>query len=372
MKKKILFVCVLSLLLLLWGGVGIVLIQFCTPDHLTCGYSLPKRVLSDFNGIYYWRTSFNSTQSERDFLKRHDINRLYLRLFDVDMAQQNLLSEEIPTPIATLVFPDSAITIKTISMVEDIVPVCYITIRALKAMQDNEEEYAKKIVERMLNMCSYHGFRDKVTEIQIDCDWTQSTEQSYFRLLSKIKNLLGSQDIALSATIRLHQLRMEPPKMIDRGVLMIYNTGSIKNPKTQNSILSYQDAAQYLSHSEIEKYPIPLDYALPAFAWGVWFRNGHYMGILHRSRYDNPHYYEAVDSTHYRVLHEHIVEERTLQEGDIIRLEKSDIETIMQIKQLLPFNENKPSIILYHLDANKLNDYENSEINSIYSRPMVH
>ena len=42
------------------------------------------------------------------------------------------------------------------------------------------------------------------------------------------------------------------------------------------------------------------------------------MGILHRDDYSNPHYYAMVDSTHYQVLHPHVVEERTLQKGDII------------------------------------------------------
>lgn len=322
-----------------------------------------------FNGIYFWRTTFSVSDEERTFLEANKVDRLYLRLFDVDVAQQNLLSYEEPLPIATLIFPDSAITAQTTSMVRDIVPVCFITLSALKQMKGKETEYAEHIVKRMLNMSSYHGFRDKVTEVQIDCDWTEKTEDLYFTLLNKVKKLLSKEKVSLSVTVRLHQLRTNPPPA-DRGVLMVYNTGSIMNPHTENSILSLADAAQYLTHSAVERYAIPLDYALPTFSWGVWFNNEQYMGILHCSDFDNPHYYAMVDSTHYKVLHPHIVEERKLMKGDIIRVENSNYETILKIKALLPFNEQTParpqSVILYHLDANNLKEYETDQIETLY------
>ena len=318
-----------------------------------------------FNGIYFWRTTFDVSSEEQAFLQEHNINRLYLRLFDVDVAQKNLLTDTEPTPIATLIFPDSAATSQTISLVRDIVPVTFITLPALRGMKYHEKEYAQRIVTRMLNMSSYHGFRDKVTEIQIDCDWTPSTEELYFSLLKEIGELLRKDHISLSATIRLHQLRTTPPP-VDKGTLMVYNTGSIREPKTYNSILSVDDAAQYLSHSAVDKYMLPLDYALPTFSWGVLFRGCQYMGILHRDDYSNPHYYSMIDSTHYEVLHPHVVEERMLQKGDIIRLENSDYATVVKTKSLLPLDGNCHSIILYHLDANKLNKYETKEIDNLY------
>ena len=322
-----------------------------------------------FNGIYFWRTTFSVTDEERTFLETNKVDRLYLRMFDVDMAQQNLLSHEEPLPVATLVFPDSAITAQTISIVRDIVPVCFITLSSLKQMKGKETEYAERIVKRLLNMSSYHGFRDKVTEVQIDCDWTEKTEDLYFTLLDKIKELLVKQNVFLSVTVRLHQLRTTPPPA-DRGVLMVYNTGSIMNPHTENSILSLADAAQYLTHRAVDKYAIPLDYALPTFSWSVWFSKEQYMGILHSGDFDNPHHYAMVDSTHYTVLHSHIVEERKLMEGDVIRVEKSNYETVLKVKALLPFNEQSSarsqSVILYHLDANNLRKYETNKIKTLY------
>ena len=176
-------------------AIALLVLITCTSACNHSGQSQKNRKANNtafyepFNGIYFWRTTFFVSDEERTFLEANKIDRLYLRLFDVDVAQQNLLSYEEPLPIATLIFPDSAITAQTTSMVRDIVPVCFITLSALKQMKGKETEYAEHIVKRMLNMSSYHGFRDKVTEVQIDCDWTEKTEDLYFALLKKVKEL---------------------------------------------------------------------------------------------------------------------------------------------------------------------------------------
>ena len=51
---------------------------------------------------------------------------------------------------------------------------------------------------------------------------------------------MQKKEIALSITVRLHQLR-EPAPPADRGVLMLYNTGALKAHDTRNSILDLAD-----------------------------------------------------------------------------------------------------------------------------------
>jgi hypothetical protein len=213
-------------------------------------------------------------------------------------------------------------------------------------------------------MCSYHGFRDKVHEVQIDCDWTKTTESTYFYLLDEMRDILHTQGIILSATIRLHQLRTAAPP-VDRGVLMLYNTGSLKHPETKNSILSYADAMPYLKKMN---YSLPLDYAFPNFGWGVWFRNNDFQAILHQQDYSDENLYEQTDSTHYRVIKNHYNEGHWLIYSDIIRKEISDMAVIEQIKQHLPLSE-KNSIIMYHLDEKNLQNYSNYETTTFYSYP---
>jgi hypothetical protein len=320
-----------------------------------------------YNSAYYWRTTFNVSDAEQQFITKHNVKRLYLRLFDVDMSKRNLWETLSPQPIATIQFPDSANLSQVMQQVDECVPTVFITLHALKQMPWHEaNDYAQKICTRILNMCSYHGFRDKVHEVQIDCDWTETTENTYFRLLDEMRYILHAQGIILSATIRLHQLHTSAPP-VDRGVLMLYNTGSLKHPETKNSILSNVDAMPYLKRIN---YSLPLDYAFPNFGWGVWFCNNAFQAILHQQDYSDENLYEQTDSTHYRVIKNHYNEGHWLICGDIIRKEISDMVAIEQIKQHLPFSE-ATSIIMYHLDENNLKNLDNHEISTFYSRPAA-
>ena len=327
-------------------------------------YDYPRNAC---NSIYYWRTTFNVSDAEQQFITKHNVKRLYLRLFDVDMSKRNLWETLSPQPIATIQFPDSANLALVMQQVDECVPTVFITLHALKQMPWHEaNDYAQKICTRILNMCSYHGFRDKVHEVQIDCDWTETTENTYFHLLDEMRYILHAQGIILSATIRLHQLRTTVPP-VDRGVLMLYNTGSLKHPETQNSILSYADAMPYLKRIN---YSLPLDYAFPNFGWGVWFRNNAFQAILHQQDYSDENLYEQTDSTHYRVIKNHYNEGHWLICGDMIRKEVSEMVAIEQLKQHLPFSA-ETSIIMYHLDENNLKNLDNHEISTFYSRPIA-
>jgi len=318
------------------------------------------------NGIYYWRTTFDVSEVEQQFINLHNVKRLYLRLFDVDMSKRNLSEVLSPQPVATIQFRDSANLAQVMQIVDECVPTIFITLPALKTMHGEASEYASKICTRILNMCSYHGFLNKVHEVQIDCDWTESTESQYFHLLDEIRYILHGHGIRLSATIRLHQLRTAAPP-VDQGVLMLYNTGSFKHPDTHNSILSYEDAMPYLKKAL--HYNLHLDYAFPNFGWGIWFRNKTFQAILHQQDFTNDSLYEQISSTHFRVIKDHCVQEGYwLQRGDIIRKETSDMAVIEQIKQHLPFGE-QTSIIMYHLDENNLKNYTNDEATTFYTYP---
>ena len=287
------------------------------------------------NSIYYWRTTFELTATDKAFLQRHDIRRIYLRMFDVaaELDLDNDTYEAVP--IATTRFdseiPDSI----------EIVPTVYITLEALRAMQGEEEKYAELIVERLRAMASYNGC-GKIREMQFDCDWTASTRTSYTTLCRTARERLHRDTIALSATIRLHQLAEEAPP-VDYGVLMLYNTGALKNPETRNSILDIADVRPYLRKG---KYAIPLDYAYPVFGWGVLFHDGKFQRIVSRP------------------------EEETLGEGDTIRVERPNRYVILAAKQLVEEALGAPARgnILYHLDKEQLKHYSDDEIAKIYAR----
>ena len=285
------------------------------------------------NSIYHWKTVFDLDSAEMAFLQKHDIGRVYVRMFDVAPEYDFLNCVTDVVPIATTKF------VSPVPEGVEIVPVTYITIEALRAMEGREEEIATLIVERMLAMCSYNEC-GKINELQLDCDWTGTTKDSYNKLCGAVKDLLHEKGISLSITIRLHQLRETPPPA-DCGVLMLYNTGSLKNPSTGNSILSYDVVETYVKPTE---YPMPLDYAYPIFSWGVKFADNKFVSIVPYGS-------------------------REISGNEYIRNERPNIYTILGVKELVEQKIGKPARgnILYHLDYSQFKNYTDDEISKILS-----
>ncbi len=288
----------------------------------------------DSRAIYHWRTTFAPDSTETAFLRCHDIRRIYLRMFDVatEHTPETGLDEVVPiaTTRFTAAIPDGV----------EIVPTVYITLEALRAMRGKEAEYAKLIVERMRAMASYNGC-GPIREMQFDCDWTDTTCESYAALCLKARELLHGYAIAFSITVRLHQLSGPLPPA-DCGVLMLYNTGALKNPATRNSILDIADVRPYLRS---RKCDLPLAYAYPAFGWGVKFRNGQFRGIVSRP------------------------EEELTEADETIRIERPTADEVLAVKSLVEQTIGAPACgrIIYHLDCKQLKNYTDNEIDKIYA-----
>lgn len=285
------------------------------------------------NSIYHWKSTFELDSLELDFIKRHNISRIYTKMFDIAVEHSFVSSALEPVPIATTQF------VSLVPEGVEIVPVVYITIEALKSMVNREAEYAELIVERIVAMCNYNNL-GAIHEIQFDCDWTESTIKSYVQLCSKASNILDKRDIDLSITLRLHQLAGDVPK-VDRAVLMLYNTGALKNPKTRNSILDIVTVKPYVKRV---KFPYPLDYAYPAFGWGVKFKDGKFQAIVSEN-------------------------ESVVAKDETIRKERPTAEDILKVKRLVESVVGKPDrgSIIYHLDNSQLKNYDDDEIAKIFA-----
>ena len=215
-------------------------------------------------------------------------------------------------------------------------------------------------------------------EIQIDCDWSGTTKEKYFKLLSFLRKKIASKKIKLSSTIRLHQIKFfkktgVPP--VDRGMLMFYNVGEVADISTQNSILDLEIAKQYLEN--FDNYPLQLDLALPIFSWGVLFRDGKMIKLISGLREA-----ELSDSTRFvnssasRILNfgstfevkkSTYLDGRYLYEGDQIRLESVRLEVLEETAQLLKehlFNEDL-TISFYHLDTTTIKHFQYEKLQDI-------
>ncbi len=343
----------------------VIVISFIAILLISCSDGKSKETDYD-NSIYYWRTTFTLNDAEKEFLKKHDVNKIYMRFFDVVC---DVKDEVEIVPEATISFIDS------IPEDIDIIPTIFITTSAIYNMETNEEIYAEKIFRRVRAMCLKNNISFK--ELQLDCDWTENSRKCFFALCEAVKNRL-SADQSLSSTIRLHQLKQTPPP-VDKGVLMVYNTGNLEEVTTDNSIFSYSDIKPYLSDNRLAKYDLPLDVAYPAYGWSIVYRhrwNNEYAfeRIMRRtdfSAYPNlmklsNNLYEASSKI---VFNFSTNTEDYVNTRDRIRVEIPKIGDILKVKGLIDeqLKGKKHNNILYHLDEKQLSHYTDNEISTIYS-----
>lgn len=333
-------------------------------SFVSCGSG---QSIDNDNSIYYWRTTFTLNEAERDFLHKHDINKMYVRFFDVDWASNEKNGEKV-VPEATIKFLDS------IPSGVEIVPTIYITHYAMEQMQTREDEYAEKILKRVTAICRQNKIDFK--ELQLDCDWTKSTRPHFFRLCDAMKQHLDASQ-KLSSTIRLHQLTQSPPP-VDKGVLMVYNTGNLMDMSTDNSIFSYRDIEPYLRDNRLADYKLPLDVAYPTYGWSVLYHPGEekyfFNSIMRKTDFSAYSQLKKIGSNLYEATSTFSLSgsgkyDDWIYEKYRIRVERPTAKEILKVKSLIDarLKGKKHNNILYHLDESQFSHYTDNEISKIYS-----
>ena len=327
----------------------------------------PSFTHSETNSVYYWKTVLDLDSTDYDLIKDLDIGRIYLRMFDVDIDTDLNSKGDRTIPVGTLRISYDTYNVyqektKTVSFV----PVIYITLDALKDSKDKEETLAKNIVERVKNMCSYNKIPN-VKELQLDCDWTLTTEESFFKLCEKVRINIQKENRPwdLSSTIRLHQLSRKAPP-VDYGVLMVYNTGNFNDPDEKNSILSEENVNPYLKN--LKNYPLHLDVAYPIYSWQLLFRTREFKGLINGIELRDTVNFSQKSENEYVALKDIPYKGKTIFKGDIIKQETSNYEDIITIKNKIEeILKDKPhSNILYHFDRKNLDKYTYAELKNIF------
>ena len=277
--------------------------------------------------MYYWRTTFEPDSAELAFLRQHHIGRLYLRYFDVAINEQHQV-----VPVGTCTFaaqqPDGVEVVPTVFIVEN-------------CLWQKTAGLAAKIVKRVLQMSETNDI-GPVKEVQIDCDYTLRSRERFYDLLQQMRTELRKHGIALSATIRLHQLRMPPPP-VDEGVLMLYNTGDVTRRSDHNPILDMRDVAPYVRY--LSDYQLPLTAAYPLFEWKVMFHHNTFRHIAYNS-----------------------VDEQCKLKGDTLIHWQCTADDIVRVKEAVE-KERKDlgcRVTLYHLDHQLLNHFKKEDYEKIF------
>jgi hypothetical protein len=325
--------------------------------------------------FYYWKNSeYSLNKIELNCLKNNRIQKLYVKFFEVD---SDPVIGYVPTAKTELhiyhyYFSESNDSLLCYTMTTlEIIPTVFIRNKALfnvskgslDTLADNISFLVNKYYYKYIGN-SHTGFR----EIQIDCDWTEGTKDNYFYLLRMIKAISNK---SVSCTLRLYPYKYRdkmgvPP--VDKAVLMCYNLTNPLTNENSNSIISTIELKKYLSKTK--PYPLHIDFALPIFSWMQVYKNNQFAGIINPENHELDSLMKPIKHLWYEVTKDKELDNIYLREGDKIKSEEVTTsavsEAILLLKKYVPFDNNE-TIILFHLDANNINKFDNEAISSFFA-----
>lgn len=295
--------------------------------------------------LYCWKTQVQFSAEEADFVKNNRIERLYIRYCDVG------LRDNAPVPIAPVDIDTLSLQGKTV------IPVVYLKNEIFTSeLTEGNSTYISTLAHKLGDYIEQINryYRLRVSEVQFDCDWSLSTKQAYFSMLEAFKKEYPYQ---LSATIRLHQVKCReetgvPP--VDYGVLMYYNMGRI-TATGANSIYDRSTALRYLG--KLRAYPLPLDIALPMFAWGVHSADGQVLnlvgGLTHAEAQAISTLVPIDASDIYKVAEQTYYKGRVWQAGDLIKIEEvSDAQRKEMLADLREYSSQPIRRVIWFVGSN--------------------
>lgn len=295
---------------------------------------------------FRWKNNSWLEGGEEQAITRNGIQRVYHKLLDIDWNPANGAH---PVSVVRIPYPWRNYSERNGQWTDrvELVPCIYITNNTFLRIGDKEVDQLAFNLLRKLRM----ELPERVHGLLLDCDWSAKTKDRFFRL-ARIMN--DSLDVPLSATIRLHQYADPkgtgvPPA--DRGMLMPYNVGQITAPGDGNSIFDLSIAEPYFTRTK--PYPLPLDIGLPAFSWGVQFRNGKFIGILQDEQVRTARNFSMLsgesDGT-MQVTQENNTAMPELHLGDMVRMERMTPELITQVAQLARTAINSDTVAVAYFE----------------------
>lgn len=296
--------------------------------------------------FYHWKTKVELGEIEKEYLQELNSDKLYIRVFDI--VQENAQSK----PTAIIQEFDS----KSLSI--EYIPTIYIVNDVFIGISTDDAKELAENSHRLIEQIAIDNQFPDFNEIQIDCDWTESTRENYFQFLEELKTISNKK---ITSTLRLHQVKFKnksgvPP--IDKVYLMCYATSSPIEEIEKNSILDLPLLKDYLN--TIDEYPLDLDVALPIYSWAIVTNH------LGKKKLINAVSEEDLKTADYKKRSDGLYEVQTdvflkgiyLNQGFKIKLETIPIELLKETRQFLDSKiKTEFDIVYYHLDATFLSRY---------------
>lgn len=305
----------------------------------------------------------NIPEKNQDLLKSLGTGNLYIKFFDVDWDEYS----GQPMPHASVI-PESALD----STIE-IVPTVFITNRTFEKLESYQlYTFKENVYNKVTQLIQCFPYHVTVKEVQIDCDWSEGTKDKYFEFMKAMNERFDVDTIALSATIRLHQVKYAektgvPP--VDKGILMFYNMGDVTDAKSENSIFDEKTAGKYLKN--FDEYPLKLDVALPIFSWAAIYREDKLIQLVtnfENSLQENKNL-KKVEENLYQATAAFEVNNILVKEGDQVKFELVSPELTKKAAEMIKPHLKNDSlhVVLFDFNENNLKRFNEDDIEDIYN-----
>ena len=307
--------------------------------------------------FYYWKANVQVGSVERDYYNQLDCQRLYVRLFDIDIENGKAI------PMGKVKPFHANETFAGFNQIE-FVPVVFITNRTFVqyADKDNIKILASQVLSLISEASKYNNI-DEYKEIKIDCDWTKSTKDAYFDFLKALGEI---SNLDITCTLRLHQVRDKastgvPP--VRKGYLMCYATSDPDEGMDRNSILDIGLLKGYTKN--INDYPLPFDVALPLYSWGIIKNHLGQIKLMNGLTTDDlqPPAFRQTGDNSFEVTEDCFLQGMYINSGFTIKIEEITPELLTEAKVYL--NEKVKSdydIVYFHLSKGFLNRFLISDL----------
>ncbi len=314
--------------------------------------------------FYYWKSNeYQFDKEELAQIQELRPQKLYVKFFEIEKDE---VFHNKPASKSILHIRDTHDSL-------EIIPTVYIRNEVLgSASQTIIDTLAVNIIYFIDKLYRQNMPTRKIdyNEIQIDCDWTGTTRDTYFQLLESLRKKTTK---TISCTLRLYPYKYRqkmgiPP--VEKATLMCYNLLPPLAQEDENSIQNNRELELYLKRTP--KYPIHLDIALPVYAWLYIYQNNQFKGVLNWDTTQlplsslkplKPLWYEAQEDIQLGDFY--------LRKGDKVKLEESSAEETLKSISLLkkylrldhPF-----TVALFHLDSKNRQQYSYETLHSFYDQ----
>ena len=331
-------------------------LRFAWPILLIISLGCEKKTKNLTAGFYHWKSISQNSEDQINYLDKLHIDHLHYRFFDLALEGGTI------NPVGEAKIDTQLLKKRSFSSCIFITNSCFLTLN-----KKDTEDLAEKVLTKLTDRIQKLDLKSSWKEIQIDCDWTENSRASYFHFLEQLKAKMP-EHISLSATIRLHQIKYAsrtgtPP--VDKGALMCYNMGDIKDVQEENSIFNSEILESYLP-AGIE-YGLELDIALPLFEWLLVYRDGKLSKIINET--SNTYFDSMEDIQELLLDSDQYFGGHYLYKGDFIRKEAINFKDLEEAATIINNTGLKTSkyLLFYHLNEKVIKKYPHDKLADLCS-----